>query len=120
MQVGVSTKETIFIVQPGRYLVRIVLCRAHIIVAIYCLRLWPTIRKKIPSFEMVPNFAMVSNFGIVPRFEMVSNLSEWFRNWFKIITKPVRNYYEAGSASVEMVPKKVVATTNLETGNKIS
>ena len=63
---------------------------------------------------MVPNFAMVSNFGMVPK------ISEWFRNWFKIITKPVRNYYEAGSASVEMVPKKGVATTNLETGNKIS
>ena len=51
---------------------------------------------------------------------MVPKISEWFRNWFKIITKPIRNYYEAGSASVEMVPKKVVATTNLETGNKIS
>ena len=61
---------------------------------------------------MVPNFAMVSNFGIVPRFEMVSNLSEWFRK--------SRNGSETGSASVEMVPKKVVATTSLETGNKIS
>ena len=105
LQVGVSTKETIFIVQPGRYLVRIVLCRAHIIVAIYCLRLWPAIRKKIPSFEMVPNFAMVSNFGIVPRFEMVSNLSEWFRK--------SRN----GSENLGMVPKLV--QNNYETRSKL-
>ena len=75
---------------------------------------WPAMRKKIPRFEMVPNFAMVSNFGIVPRIEMVLSLSEWFRNWFKIITKPVQHYYEAGFASVEMVPKKVVVTTNLD------
>ena len=38
LQVGVSTKETIFVIKLGCYLDRIVLCRAHLSVAFYFLR----------------------------------------------------------------------------------
>jgi len=38
VQVGVSAKETIFVIKLGRYLDRIVLCRAHLSVASYFLR----------------------------------------------------------------------------------
>ena len=38
LQVGVLTKETIFVIKLGCYLDKIDLCRAHLSVALYFLR----------------------------------------------------------------------------------